>query len=135
VAGSYIWLLAEYPAHGVCCAPSLHGGDHNEAQRGLALRLDRATADDGLLDVLRKGVRATGCGSGSPTAVRRSWSPTRSWRLPQQPAHHGPRPHRADLRPPGHKAGSPPPLGATPGHARRLSAGTSRGCGASSVMT
>ncbi|WFE23604.1 hypothetical protein O7621_10210 [Solwaraspora sp. WMMD937] len=37
-----------------------YGGDHNEAQRGFALRLDRATADDGLLDVLRKGVRDHG---------------------------------------------------------------------------
>ncbi|MFY1636222.1 type I restriction endonuclease [Solwaraspora sp. WMMB335] len=37
-----------------------YGGDRNEAQRGFAKRLDKAIADDGLLDVLRKGVRDHG---------------------------------------------------------------------------
>jgi len=43
-----------------CCAPSLHGGDRNEAQRGFAKWLDKSIADRGLLDVLRKGVKAQG---------------------------------------------------------------------------
>lgn len=37
-----------------------YGGDQNAAQRGFARRLDQALATDGLLDVLRKGVKDHG---------------------------------------------------------------------------
>lgn len=37
-----------------------YGGDRNEAQRGFAKWLNKAIADRGLLDVLRKGVRDNG---------------------------------------------------------------------------
>ncbi|MDG4829314.1 type I restriction endonuclease [Solwaraspora sp. WMMD1047] len=37
-----------------------YGGDRDEAQRGFAKRLDQAIAADGLLDVLRKGVKDHG---------------------------------------------------------------------------
>ncbi|BCL16047.1 type I restriction endonuclease subunit R [Micromonospora sagamiensis] len=37
-----------------------YGGDPDEAQRGFAKRLDQAIATDGLLDVLRKGVKDHG---------------------------------------------------------------------------
>ncbi|MGI5145121.1 type I restriction endonuclease subunit R [Plantactinospora sp. CA-294935] len=37
-----------------------YGGDPNDAQRGFAKRLDQAIASDGLLDVLRKGVKDHG---------------------------------------------------------------------------
>ncbi|MGW6291113.1 type I restriction endonuclease subunit R [Streptomyces sp. NPDC055058] len=39
---------------------TVYGGDTNEAQRGFAQRLDRAIADDGLLCVLRNGVKDRG---------------------------------------------------------------------------
>ncbi|MCF6521755.1 type I restriction endonuclease subunit R [Streptomyces sp. JJ36] len=39
---------------------ALYGNDPNEAQRGFAKRLDQAIATDGLLDVLRKGVKDRG---------------------------------------------------------------------------
>ncbi|MCZ2525378.1 type I restriction endonuclease subunit R [Streptomyces sp. HB2AG] len=39
---------------------SFYGGDPDEAQRGFARRLDQAIATDGLLDVLRKGVKDQG---------------------------------------------------------------------------
>ncbi|MEU8262958.1 hypothetical protein AB0C02_20300 [Micromonospora sp. NPDC048999] len=37
-----------------------YGGDRDAAQRGFAKRLDQAIATDGLLDVLRKGVKDHG---------------------------------------------------------------------------
>lgn len=39
---------------------TVYGSDPNEAQRGFAQRLDRAIADDGLLHVLRNGVKDRG---------------------------------------------------------------------------
>ncbi|MEU5513542.1 type I restriction endonuclease [Streptomyces griseoaurantiacus] len=39
---------------------TVYGGDPNEAQRGFAQRLDRAIAEDGLLHVLRNGVKDRG---------------------------------------------------------------------------
>ncbi|MGI5253566.1 type I restriction endonuclease subunit R [Actinacidiphila glaucinigra] len=39
---------------------TVYGGDPNEAQRGFAGRLDQAIATDGLLDVLRNGVKDRG---------------------------------------------------------------------------
>ncbi|MFF4571625.1 type I restriction endonuclease subunit R [Streptomyces sp. NPDC001410] len=39
---------------------TLYGNDHDEAQRGFARRLDQAIATDGLLDVLRNGVKDRG---------------------------------------------------------------------------
>ncbi|WP_435605621.1 type I restriction endonuclease subunit R [Streptomyces ardesiacus] len=39
---------------------TVYGGNPNEAQRGFAQRLDRAIADDGLLHVLRNGVKDRG---------------------------------------------------------------------------
>ena len=39
---------------------SVYGGDRNEAERGFSQRLDRAIADDGLLQVLRNGVKDRG---------------------------------------------------------------------------
>ncbi|WP_435176073.1 type I restriction endonuclease subunit R [Actinacidiphila sp. bgisy145] len=39
---------------------TLYGSDPNEAQRGFAARLDQAIATDGLLDVLRNGVKDRG---------------------------------------------------------------------------
>ncbi|MET7315339.1 type I restriction endonuclease [Streptomyces thermoviolaceus] len=39
---------------------TVYGGDPNEAQRGFARRLDRAIAEDGLLAVLRNGVKDRG---------------------------------------------------------------------------
>ncbi|MFE1882333.1 type I restriction endonuclease subunit R [Streptomyces diastatochromogenes] len=39
---------------------TLYGNDHDEAQRGFARRLDQAITTDGLLDVLRNGVKDRG---------------------------------------------------------------------------